>query len=73
MREALEQGRLAGFACDVTECEPIPADSPLLGAPNCVITPHIAWAAQETRLRLLGIVAQNIRGFLSGQLQNVVN
>ncbi len=73
VRKALEQQLIAGFATDVAAREPIPSDSPLLGAPNCVITPHIAWAPRETRQRLLEIVAANIRSFLNGQPQNQVN
>lgn len=53
--------------------EPILADNPLLTAPNCIITPHMAWAPIESRQRLLDCVVENVRGFLSGRLQNVVN
>ena len=73
VRNALEAGQFAGFAADVATEEPIPADSPLLGAPNCVLTPHIAWAPKETRERLLSIVAQNIRSFLEGRPENQVS
>lgn len=72
VRSALEAGRLAGFAADVASQEPIPKDSPLLGAPNCVLTPHIAWAPKETRGRLISIVAQNVRSFLEGRPENRV-
>ncbi len=71
--EALESGRLSGYGTDVLSTEPPKADNPLLKAKNCLITPHIAWAAYETRLRLMGILEENIKGYLSGQLVNVVN
>lgn len=71
--EALESGRLAGAAVDVVSQEPISPDNPLLSAPNCVITPHIAWAPEETRARLLAIGYENIRAFLEGHPQNLVS
>ncbi len=73
LAHALKEGRIAGAAVDVMEQEPPKANSPLFSAPNCIITPHIAWAPQETRMRLLRIVAQNIQSFLEGKPQNVVN
>lgn len=71
--DALISGKLRGAAVDVVSREPIPGNSPLLAAPNCIITPHIAWAPLETRQRLLDCVIANIRCFLDGQPQNVVN
>lgn len=71
--EALKAGKLGAFGADVVSKEPISADNPLLGAPNCFLTPHIAWAPFETRVRLHRITAENIRRFLSGAPQNVVN
>lgn len=73
LREALLNGHVAGAAMDVTEQEPIPADSPLLGLDNCLITPHIAWAAKEARQRLMNTVVENVRAFLQGSPVNVVN
>lgn len=73
LREALLNGHVAGAAMDVTEQEPIPADSPLLGLDNCLITPHIAWAAKEARQRLMNTVVENVRAFLQGSPDNVVN
>lgn len=73
LREALLNGHVAGAAMDVTEQEPIPADSPLLGLDNCLITPHIAWAAKEARQRLMNTVVKNVRAFLQGSPVNVVN
>ena len=49
------------------------ADCPLLGLPNCVITPHLAWASEEARRRLLALTLANVRAFLAGTPQNVVN
>lgn len=73
LREALEQGQIAGAGLDVLSSEPPPADHPLLGAPNCLITPHQAWASQEARQRLLAGVVDNIRGWQRGKVRNVVN
>ena len=70
---ALERGKLSGYAADVVCKEPIPADSPLLGAKNCFLTPHIAWATKDARERLLKVSAENLRAFAAGKPQNVVN
>ena len=71
--DALCSGKLLGAAMDVVCAEPIPANNPLLTAPNCIITPHIAWAPLETRKRILDITNKNIQGFLDGKPVNVVN
>lgn len=71
--DALQSGKLAGYGADVVSKEPIAADNPLLTAPNCCLTPHIAWAPKEARLRLHHIAAENLRAFLDGTPQNVVN
>lgn len=73
LAQALQAGKLRGAAVDVTNREPIPMDSPLLSCPNCIITPHIAWAPVESRQRLLDTVVENIRAYLCGTPQNVVN
>ncbi len=73
VRNALDAKKLSGFAADVLSQEPMSKDCPLLGAPNCVITPHVAWAAKETRERLLDIALDNLRKFLAGTPINVVN
>ena len=73
VRDALDSGKIAGYAADVVLEEPIDPNCPLLGAKNCVLTPHIAWAPRETRERLFDIASENIRAFLSGNPQNVVN
>lgn len=72
VRAALDGGRLAGYACDVLLSEPADAACPLLSAPNCVVTPHIAWAPLETRARLMEIAVGNLRAFLGGNPRNVV-
>jgi glycerate dehydrogenase len=70
---ALRAGRPGAAALDVVASEPMRADCPLLGLPHCVITPHLAWASEEARHRLLGIALANARAFLAGAPQNVVN
>jgi len=71
--EALNSGVIAGAALDVAVQEPLPAESPLLSARNCIITPHIAWATLSARRRLMATTARNIAAFLEGKAQNVVN
>lgn len=73
LREALDQGVIAGFAADVLAVEPQRADCPLIGAKNCILTPHIAWAPKETRMRLIGILRDNLAAFLQGIAKNVVS
>lgn len=71
--DALESGKLRYAAVDVVSQEPMPNDNPLLKTRKCIITPHIAWAPVESRQRLLDCVVENIRAFLNGTPQNVVN
>ena len=73
LADALNADRIAGAGLDVLSAEPPPSTNPLLTAKNCLITPHIAWASQAARERLLGIVVENIRAFLAGKPTNVVN
>lgn len=73
LRDALNQEAIAGAAIDVVSSEPIRDDNPLLSAKNIVITPHIAWAAREARVRLMSTTAENIRAFQNGRPINVVN
>jgi glycerate dehydrogenase len=73
LAEALNSGRIAGAALDVLATEPPPADNPLLTARNCIITPHLAWATRAARSRLMTIAVDNVRAFLQGNAQNVVN
>lgn len=70
---ALASGKVGGAAVDVVDVEPMLAGNPLLNAPNCVITPHIAWASKEARGRLVDIAVENLRCFIAGEPQNVVN
>lgn len=72
LADALHSGRIAGAALDVLSSEPPAADNPLLGAPNCVITPHIGWATLEARSRLMAVLTENLRAFLAGSPINVV-
>ena len=73
VRAALEDGSLAGYAADVVLQEPMSPDCPLLDAPNCLLTPHIAWASVETRQRLLGVVVGNLKAWADGKPVNVVS
>lgn len=67
---ALQEGRLGAFCADVLTSEPPPADNPLLAEPHAYITPHIAWATTEARIRLVRTAVDNVRAFLSGKAQN---
>ena len=71
--QALHDNRLAAYCADVLSTEPPAADNPLLTAPRCFLTPHIAWATHEARSRLITIATDNLRAFINGQPQNVVN
>ncbi len=73
VKHALESGKLRAAAMDVAAVEPIPADSPLLSAPNCIITPHMAWAPVESRQRILDCTVRSIRAYLNGKPENTVN
>ena len=72
LRNALDSGKLSGAGVDVVSIEPMAADCPLLGAPNCIITPHVAWCPMETRRRLLSEVIKNYKAFLDGKPVNTV-
>jgi glycerate dehydrogenase len=71
LAEALEKGRIAGAGIDVLPIEPPVSGSPLIGAKNCIITPHIAWAAKEARSRLMAGALANFLAYKSGSPVNV--
>lgn len=71
LAEALHSGRIAGAALDVLSTEPPPPDHPLVNAPRCWITPHIAWATRAARARLIDATVENVRAFLEGRPVNV--
>lgn len=70
--EALHAGKLGAVAVDVLSVEPPKMENPLLGAPRCIITPHIAWASIEARRRLMQIATDNVSAFLDGNPANTV-
>lgn len=71
--EALNSGKIAAAGLDVVYTEPIRADNPLLKAQNCIITPHISWAAKESRQRIMDCAVENLRAFQQHSLINIVN
>lgn len=71
--KALKSGKVAALGADVVSVEPIREDNPLLTSPNTVLTPHIAWAPKETRLRLMEVAAGNLSSYLKGSPVNVVS
>lgn len=72
LAQALHAGSIAAAGLDVLSVEPPSADNPLLTAPNCYITPHIAWATREARSRLMCIAVENLRDFIAGRIVNSV-
>lgn len=73
LRDALLSGKLMAAGIDVLCKEPMAQDCPLFDIPNCYITPHIAWAGLETRIRLVGVVEENLKAYLAGKPINVVS
>jgi glycerate dehydrogenase len=73
LADALNSGKVAYAAVDVVSAEPIRPDNPLLKAKNMIITPHIAWAPKESRIRLMEIAAENLRQCIAGNPVNIVN
>ncbi len=71
--EALHSGQLGGVGLDVLTTEPPTPDNPLLSAPNCLITPHIAWATRKARANIIRLAAENLAAWQMGKAQNVVN
>ena len=72
IRKWLDCGKIAGYGADVLSTEPPQKDNVLIGAPNCYITPHIAWASKEAKSRLMSIAIDNVKSFLSGNIKNCV-
>lgn len=72
LAEALNNGRIQAAGVDVVSFEPIKEDNPLLKAKNCIITPHIAWSAKESRQRLMGIAINNLRQYMANTPINVI-
>ncbi len=73
LADALNSGKVYAAGLDVVSTEPVKPDNPLLGAKNCIITPHISWAAREARQRIMDITVANIQAFMDGEPVNVVN
>lgn len=73
LADALNSGKVYAAGLDVVSTEPIRGDNPLLKAKNCLITPHISWAAQASRQRIMDITVHNIKALMDGAPVNVVN
>ena len=73
LADALNSGKVAAAGLDVVSTEPIHGDNPLLQAKNCIITPHMAWGALESRGRIVNTTVENMKAFVNGEPQNVVN
>lgn len=72
LRRALDSGRVGAAGLDVVSTEPVLPDNPLLGAKNCIITPHMAWSAREARHRLMDVCVENVKAYMAGKPVNVV-
>ena len=73
LADALNSGKGASAGLDGVSTEPIKHDNPLLTAKNCLITPHISWAPKESRQRLMDIAVDNLKAYVEGNPQNIVN
>jgi glycerate dehydrogenase len=71
--DALKNGQLAFYGADAFGTEPLPQESPLRGLPNALLTPHIAWATNEALQRLMDITTNNLRTWMDGAGENIVN
>ena len=73
LADALNSGKVAAAGLDVVSTEPIPGDNPLLKAKNCILTPHMSWGSRGSRQRIMDCTVRNVRSFLAGTPENVVN
>ena len=73
LADALNSGKIAAAGLDVVSTEPIRGDNPLLQAKHCIITPHMAWGAKESRQRIMDTTVENVKAYLAGTPVNVVN
>ncbi|HYE67367.1 MAG TPA: NAD(P)-dependent oxidoreductase, partial [Anaerovoracaceae bacterium] len=73
LAQALKSGKVFAAGLDVLSVEPPKEGSPLIGLPNCIITPHIAWITRESRTRLIDIAVSNLEAYLAGENINCVN
>ena len=73
LSQVLYQNKIAGAALDVLSTEPPEKNNPLVGLSNCIVTPHNAWISKEARQRIMNISLENIKAFLKGKPQNIVN
>nr|WP_319776339.1 D-2-hydroxyacid dehydrogenase [uncultured Sphaerochaeta sp.] len=73
LADALNSGHIAGAGLDVVSTEPIKASNPLLSAKNCYITPHISWATESARKRLMALAVENLKAFMEGKPKNIVS
>lgn len=73
LADALNSGKVAAAALDVVSTEPIRGDNPLLKAKNCILTPHMSWGAKESRQRIMDYTVENVKSYIAGKPQNVVN
>lgn len=73
LADALRSGRLGGAAVDVVSREPAPEDCPLIGLPNCIVTPHLAWSPKEMRQAVIDIISDNLKSWMDGNIINQVS